>query len=171
MTFQFLTGRRDRHSTSTSDNSEETDAPTSICCIEQACVAFHSAQDSIIALTTGRDEFDTTACEQHLALRDRALTQVRGQVARTRSAWQAKLRVLIVMQDWFDAENSDLSAFAIEVALEAAALLDNDRGQERAYQETPGEAVEHQSRGAERRNLLARLARSWGNATDTPFAN
>ncbi len=171
MTFQFLTGWLDRQSVSTSDNSEEMDAPTSVCRIEQACAAFHTAQDSIIALTTGRDEFDITACEQHLALRDLAFSRVRGQVARTRSAVRAKVRVLIVMQDWFDAENSDLFAFAIEVALEAAALLDDDRGQPCARHESQDEAFERQSRAAERRNPLAWLARSWGNATDTPFAN
>ena len=171
MTFQFLNGRRDRHSVSTSDNSEEMDAPTSICCIEQACAAFHTAHDSIVALTAGRDEFGVNGLPELRARRDAAFEQVRAHVAGTRSAVRAKVRVLIVMRDWFAVENPDVSAFAIEVALEAAALLDNDHGQERVYQEPPGEALEHQSRGAERRNLLVRLARSWGIATDAPFAN
>jgi hypothetical protein len=168
MTFQLVSGRRVPHSTS--DNSEETDAPTSICCIERACAAFHKAQESIVVLAEGRDEIDITACEQHLARRDWAFKQVRAHVAHTRSAWQAKIRVLIVMRDWFDAENPDLCAFAIEMALEAAALFDSDPGQECACM-TRGETFEHQSRGAERRNPLAWFVRPWGNATDTPFAN
>jgi hypothetical protein len=171
MTFQFLSGRRDRQSASTSDNSEEADAPTSICCVEQACAAFQTAHNSIVALTAGRDEFGANGLPELRARRNEAFEQVRAHVAWTRSAVRAKVRVLIVMRDWFAVENPDVSAFAIEVALEAAALLDNDRGRERAYRETPGEAAEHQSRGARRRNLLAWLARSWGNATDTPFAN
>jgi hypothetical protein len=171
MTFQFLTGWLDRQSVSTSDNSEEMDAPTSICRIEQACAAFHTAHDSIVALTAGRDEFGVNGLPELRARRDAAFEQVRAHVAGTRSAVRAKVWVLIVMRDWFAVENPDVSAFAIEVALETAALLDSDRGQECVCQETPGEAVAHQSRGAARRNPLAWLARSWGNATDTPFAN
>jgi hypothetical protein len=170
MTFQFLSGWRDRQSAST-DNSEEADAPTSICCVEQACAAFQMAHDSIVALTAGRDEFGVNGLPELRARRDEAFEQVRAHVAWTRSAVRAKVRVLIAMRDWFAVENPDVSAFAIEVALEAAALLDNDRGQECACQETPGEAVAHQSRSARRRSPLAWLARSWGNATDTPFAN
>jgi hypothetical protein len=174
MTFQFLSGWRVPHSASDSPEQmkmmpvDSAQAPTSICCVERACAAFHTAQDSIVALTEGRDEIDITDCEQHLARRDWAFKQVRAHVARTRSAWQAKVRVLIVMRDWFDAENPDLTAFAIEVALEAAALF--DPGQECACR-TQGETFEHQSRGAERRNPLAWFVRPWGNATDTPFAN
>ncbi|WP_158931407.1 hypothetical protein [Acidisphaera sp. S103] len=171
MTFQFLTGWLDRQSVSTSDNSEEMDAPTSICRIEQACAAFHTAHNSIVALTAGRDEFGVNGLPELRARRDAAFEQVRAHVAGTRSAVRAKVRVLIVMRDWFAVENPDVSAFAIEVALEAAALLDNDRGQECACQETQGETVARQSRAAGRRNPLAWLARSWGNATDTPFAN
>ena len=161
MTFQFPSGRRDQQSTSTSDNSEEMDAPTSICCIEQACAAFHSAQDSIVALTVGRDEFGVNGLPELRARRDAALKQVRAQAARTRGAYQAKVRVLIVMRDWFAVENPDISAFAIEVALEAAALFDNDPGQECACM-TREETFEHQSGGAERRNPLA-----WRNVSTT----
>jgi hypothetical protein len=143
MTFQFPSGRHDRQSASTSDNSKEMDAPASISCIEQSCAAFQTAHDSIVALTAGRDEFGVNGLPELRARRDEAFAQVREQVARTRSAWQAKLRVLIVMRDWFAVENPDVSAFAIEMALEAAALLDNNRGRECACQETPGEAVEH----------------------------
>jgi hypothetical protein len=168
MTFQFFSGRRVPHSAS--DNSEETDAPTSICCIERACAAFHAAQDTIIALTAGRDEFEVDGLPELRARRDAALKQIRAQAARTRGAYQAKVRVLIVMRDWFAVENPDISAFAIEVAVEAAALFDNNPGQECVCM-TRGETFEHQSRGAERRNPLAWFVRPWGSATDTPFAN
>ena len=97
MTFQFLSGWRVPHSASDSPEQmkmmpvNSAQAPTSICCVERACAAFHTAQDSIVALTEGRDEIDITACEQHLARRDWAFKQVRAHVARTRSAWQAKV--------------------------------------------------------------------------------
>jgi ElaB/YqjD/DUF883 family membrane-anchored ribosome-binding protein len=177
MTFQFFSGRRVPHSGSDSPEQmkmmpvDSAQAPTSACCIERACAAFHTAQDTIIALTAGRDEFEVNGLPELRARRDAALKQVRAQAARTRGAYQAKVRVLIVMRDWFAVENPDISAFAIEVALEADALLDNDRGPECECQETQGEAFEHQSRGAERRNPFAWFARPWGNATDTPFAN
>jgi hypothetical protein len=176
MTFQFFGGRRVPHSAFDSPEQmkmmpvDSAQAPDSTRCIERACAAFHLAQDTIIALTAGRDEFEVNGLPELRARRDAALKQIRAQTARTRGAYLAKVRVLIVMRDWFAVENPDISAFAIEVAVEAAALFDNDLGQECACM-ARGETFEHQSRGAERRNPLAWFLRPWGSATDTPFAN
>jgi hypothetical protein len=168
MTFQFFSGRRVPHSAS--DNSEETDAATSARCIERACAAFLTTHDAIIALTEGCDDLNGQGLPELSERRDKAFRQVRTQAARTRRAYLAKMRVLIVMRDWFAVDYPDVSAFAMEMALEAAALFDNDPGQECACM-TRGETFEHHSRGAERRNPLAWFVRPWGNATDTPFAN
>ena len=150
---------------------DSSQAPMSTCCIEQACAAFHTAQDSIIALTEDRDDIGAGGLEEHLVGRDAALRQVRAQAARTKAALQAKLRVLSALRDWFAEENPDLLAFAMELAFEATALLDSSPGQTCQCQETQREAFEQPPRGAERWNPFSRLTRSRVNPVNTPFAN
>ena len=177
MTFQFFGGRRVPHSAFDSPEQmkmmpvSSAQAPTSACCIEQACAAFLTAHEAmVIALTEGCDDLNVQGLPELSERRDKAFGQVRTQAARTRRAYLAKMRVLVVMRDWFAVDYPDVSAFAMEMAFEAAALFDNHPGQECACM-TRGETFEHQSRGAERRNPLAWFLRPWGNATDTPFAN
>ncbi len=98
--------------------------PTPICRVELACTAFHAAHHSIVALTEGHDEMDAAGLPELRAKRDAAFQQVRSRSAPTRSAYQAKVRVLLVMRDWFAAEDPEVAAYGIELAVEAAALLD-----------------------------------------------
>jgi len=200
MTFQFFGKRRGLHPAAVPDSIDktqmpgterETDArqasepkrfdgsalmrvgpaqPTAIYCVELACAAFHAAQNSIVALTEGRDEMDAGGLPELCTQRDAAFQQVRSQPARTTSAYQAKVRVLLVMRDWFSVEDPEVSAFGIELAVEAAALLDKDNGQSPACQMMQGAISGLQLRGAKRRKPFAWFARSWSHASDTPFA-
>jgi hypothetical protein len=139
------------------------------CRVATACAAFHTAHEAIVAVAAATEEIDNTLCEQHLDQRDWALKQVRAQAARTRPAWEAKVLVLNIMQDWFGSEDPDLVAFALEIVCEAAALFENDRG--RACHREACEAFEPQSQRAERRNPFAWFARSLAKTSEAPFAN
>ena len=146
-------------------------APRPDCCVEQACAAFHDAQDSIVAQTKGAGEVARSIIADDLARRDVAFQQIRAHVARTRGAWRAKLSVLLVMQEWFGGENPDLSSFAFEVAIEAAAVFDDNPNQDRVCRDLQQQDLKQQARDRERWTWRAWLGPKWDDATNTPFAN
>jgi hypothetical protein len=125
----------------------------------------------MITLTEGRDdEFDVDGLAELSAQRDKAFQQLRLHPARSYSACRAKLRVLLVMRKWFAVDDPGLSAFAIELAIEATSLLDSAPDQHRAPQ-LWAEVLRRHPRGPKRRTPVAWPAGPGGNATDTPFAN
>ena len=172
-----LTGR-DNPAT-TPIGTAQTLAPT--CSVEQACAAFHAAHAALMnALTESCDEvyvLNVVGLSELSERRDVAFRQVRSRAACTSSAYRAKLRVLAVMRDWFAGkdvagENADVVAFAIEMAIEAAELLDDNGWQACGCRVRPCKTNELQLRGGgERWRPVSWLARSWRNAMDTPFAN
>jgi hypothetical protein len=115
-------------STFQSDRSDETDRPIALGRTERACAAFLRAHDSMIALAKGYDDLDVQGMAKLRKRRKMAFMQVRAHAARTKSAYQAKARVLTAMLDWPGVADPDVGAFAIEVALEGAALLYHDSG-------------------------------------------
>lgn len=146
--------------------------PTPNCNVEQACAAFLKSQDAIVALTVGRDEdLNVNGLSELTERRQEAFRQVRSHAAQRSSAYQAKLRVLNVMRDWFAVEDPEVSAFAIELANEAAALLENDRNRACMCHREAGEAFDPQSQGAERRNPFGWFSRSLAKASEAPFAS
>ena len=144
---------------------------TSACCVERACAAFHAAHDAIVTLTKGRDhEFEVDGLAELSEQRDTAFQKVRSFPARTNSAYQAKLRVLSAMRTWFSVEDPNVSGFAIQLAAEAASLIDTDRQQNRTC-EPLVDVREQDSRLAGRRRPFSWLTRPRRNSADTPVAS
>jgi hypothetical protein len=99
MASHFVKGRLDLHPDCASDGSDETDAPTS---------GGMSPMYVLAEFVKGRDG---------------PFRQVRAQPVLTTTAWRAKYRVLLAMRDRFGAQHPEVSAFAFDLADEAAALM------------------------------------------------
>jgi len=100
-----------------------------ICSVGCACAAFHEAQDALVASANGCDDMDSGDLSELQTRRNETFQQVREMAALTRCAVQAKLSVLSVVGHWFGENSPDVCGFAMDVAFEAAALLDSDPGQ------------------------------------------
>jgi crotonobetainyl-CoA:carnitine CoA-transferase CaiB-like acyl-CoA transferase len=94
--------------------------------VEHACELFHAAHAAMAAITDGYDYFETPEFKQWRSVRDAAFGEIRGRVAHTSNALLAKIGVFRAMRDWLTPDDPGLSAFAVEIVTEAAALLDTD---------------------------------------------
>jgi hypothetical protein len=141
-----------------------------ICSVGRACTAFHEAQDALVALTCGRDDIDCDGLSELRARRNETFQQVREIAALTRCTVQAKLRVLSVVGHWFGEDYPDVCAFAMDVAFEAAALLDSDPDQTCSCRHPQIEEGSDQA-ASPSRSPFAWFARPRRRTADTPFAN
>jgi hypothetical protein len=141
-----------------------------ICAVARASAAFHEAQGALVALTSGGDDAGSDGLSELRARRNETFEQVREMAALTRCAVHAKLRVLGVVGHWFGEDSPDVCAFAMDVAFEAAALLDSDPDQTCSCHHPRAEACVDQA-GNPRRSPFAWFARPRRRTADTPFAS
>jgi hypothetical protein len=133
--------------------------------VERACEAFHAEHAAMVALAGSCDDFEILEFERERSLRDAAFGEVRAHVAHTVNALLAKIRVLIVIRDWLQPDDPDLSAFAIEIAVEAAAVLDTD-----LVTMCASETCHHRLRSTDRRTQFSEFTHPRINGRRTPFA-
>jgi hypothetical protein len=141
-----------------------------ICSVGHACAAFQEAQDALVALTSQGDDMDSGGLSELRARRNETFKELREMAALTRCAVQAKLRVLSVVGHWFGEDSPDVCSFAMDVAFEAAALLDSDPDQTCSCHHPQIEAAVDQA-GSPSRSPFAWFVRPRRRTADTPFAN
>jgi hypothetical protein len=134
--------------------------------VERACEAFHAEHAAMVAFIGGYDDAKILEFKRERSLRDAAFGEVRAHVAHTVNALLAKIRVLIVIRDWLQPDDPDLSAFAIEIATEAAAVLDTG-----LVTMCASETCHHRLRSTDRRTQFSEFTRPRINGRRTPFAD